>query len=107
MEKKAPPTDDGMNFNVNAEEGGGRRRRKKKQQPVISAGIARREVGGAGVAARVAPRCNLFQPLSRGNLKVGFKRGNVAVTAEGLRSARCERLCTHDLPPRRRRIKDY
>lgn len=81
-----------MNFNVNTE--GRKRKRKKKQQPVISAGIARREVGGAGAAARVAPRCNLFQPLSRGNLKVGFKRGNVAVTGKG-----CE---VHAAPARAR-----
>lgn len=39
----------------------------QKQQAVISAGI-RRGVG-------VAPRCNLFQPLSLTDLKVGFKRG--------------------------------
>lgn len=68
--KEGSATDGGMNFNVNTEGG-----RKKKQPPVISAGITEREAGGAGVAARVAPRCNLFQPLSRGNLKVGFKRG--------------------------------
>lgn len=38
----------------------------QKQRAVISAGIRT----GAGVA----PRCNLFKPLSLTNLKVGFKR---------------------------------
>ena len=38
----------------------------QKQQAVISAGIR--------TGVRVAPRCNLFKPLSLTSLKVGFKR---------------------------------
>lgn len=48
--------DCGMNFNVNTK--------------TAACDLSRHCEEGA----RVAPRCNLFQPLSLGNLKVGFKR---------------------------------
>lgn len=71
--REGSATDGGMNFNVN------------KKKKTAACDLSRHREGGkgeGGAAARVAPRCNLFQPLSRGNLKVGFKRGNADVAGK-------------------------
>lgn len=75
VEKKAPPTDDGMNFNVNAEEGGGEKKKKKKTA-ACDLSRHREEGGGRGRGGGASRSEVQFIPTSeRRQLESGLQKG--------------------------------